>query len=220
MIQRFLDIVLSFAAIIVLIPILIPISIVLKLTGEGEIFYIQERVGRKGIHFGLLKFATMLKNSPNIGAGEITITGDPRVLPVGKFLRKSKINELPQIWNIFVGDMSIVGPRPMVPNTYAKYPSKDQVILNTVRPGLTGIGSIVFRDEEKFLDAASNPREFYDENIVPYKSSLEVWFVQNNSLRVYLWLILLTAWALFFPKSKAVERVFPSLPDLPERLQR
>lgn len=107
----------------------------------------------------------------------------------------------------------------MVPNTYAKYPSKDQAILNKVRPGLTGIGSIVFRDEEKLLDAANNPREFYDENIIPYKSSLEVWFVQNNSLRGYLWSILLTAWALVFPKNKAVERVFPSLPDLPECLR-
>lgn len=219
MIQRLLDILFSFVALLVLFPILIPVAIILRVTGEGEVFYVQERVGRHGKRFGLLKFATMLKNSPNIGAGEITLTHDPRVLPVGKFLRKSKINELPQVWNIFIGDMSIVGPRPMVPNTYAKYPKRDQDILNTVRPGLTGIGSIVFRDEEKLLDAAKNPREFYDENIIPYKSSLEVWFVNNNSLRVYFCAIFLTALALFFPSNKAVERLFPSLPSLPKILE-
>ena len=92
----------------------------------------------------------MLKNSPNIGAGEITVQNDPRVLPFGKFLRKTKLNELPQLWNIFIGDMSVVGPRPMVQNTYAYYP-KNGPELETIRPGLTGIGSIVFRDEERYL---------------------------------------------------------------------
>ena len=86
----------------------------------------------------------MLKNSSQMGAGEITLLNDPRVLPFGKFLRKSKINELPQIWNVLIGDMSVVGPRPMVPNTYSKYPQKAQNKLNLIRPGLTGIGSIVF----------------------------------------------------------------------------
>ena len=94
--------------------------------------------------------------------GEITVKDDPRVLPIGKFLRKSKINELPQLWNIFVGDMSIVGPRPMVPNTFLKYPQSSQSIINSLRPGLTGIGSIVFRDEEKLLENRKNEREFYD----------------------------------------------------------
>ena len=145
--QRLLDVFLSGIAIILLSPILVPIACVLKITGEGEVFYKQARVGKGGSSFGLIKFATMLKDSPSIGTGEITIKNDPRVLPLGKFLRKSKINELPQLWNIFIGDMSIVGPRPMVPNTYARYPIKAQKVLNTVRPGLTGIGSIIFRDE-------------------------------------------------------------------------
>ena len=114
--QRLLDVFLSGIAIILLGPILAPIACVLKITGEGEVFYKQARVGKGGSSFGLIKFATMLKDSPSIGTGEITIKNDPRVLPLGKFLRKSKINELPQLWNIFIGDMSIVGPRPMVPN--------------------------------------------------------------------------------------------------------
>ena len=120
--QRLLDVFLSGFAIILFSPLLAPIACVLKITGEGEVFYKQSRVGKKGSSFGLNKFATMLKDSPSIGSGEITIKNDPRVLPLGKFLRKSKINELPQLWNIFIGDMSIVGPRPMVPNTYSRYP--------------------------------------------------------------------------------------------------
>ena len=91
--KRFLDIVLSFMALVALAPLLLVVIIILRLTGEGEIFYIQERAGRGGNSFGLYKFATMLKNSPNIGAGEITVQGDPRVLPIGKFLRKTKLNE-------------------------------------------------------------------------------------------------------------------------------
>ena len=141
--QRVLDFIFSGLAILLLGPFLFPIVCILKATAEGEVFYIQTRIGKHGNPFGLLKFVTMLKNSPNIGSGEITINNDPRVLPFGKFLRKSKINELPQLWNILIGDMSIVGPRPMVPNTYANYPSEAQEILNTVRPGLTGIGSIM-----------------------------------------------------------------------------
>ena len=109
--KRTLDVVLSFLALVVLAPFLLPVVVILRFTGEGEVFYIQERAGRGGNSFGLYKFATMLKNSPNIGAGEITVREDPRVLPFGQFLRKTKLNELPQLWNIFIGDMSVVGPR-------------------------------------------------------------------------------------------------------------
>ena len=103
--RRFIDFLLSLIALVVLSPLLFPVILILKCTGEGEIFYVQKRCGLGGKEFGLLKFATMLKNSPNIGAGEITLKEDPRVLPFGKLLRKSKLNELPQLWNIFVGNM-------------------------------------------------------------------------------------------------------------------
>ena len=185
--QRFFDVFFSVLALIFLFPLLMPIICILKLTGEGEVFYIQERVGQDGKVFGLLKLVTMLKNSPNIGAGDITIRDDPRVLPFGKFLRKTKINELPQLWNIVIGNMSIVGPRPMIPNTYANYSKRAQDRLNTVKPGLTGIGSIIFRDEERYLaEELHEPMEFYREHIIPYKSDLELWFVENNSLWLYL----------------------------------
>lgn len=216
--QRVLDFIFSGLAILLLGPFLFPIVCILKATAEGEVFYIQTRIGKHGNPFGLLKFVTMLKNSPNIGSGEITINNDPRVLPFGKFLRKSKINELPQLWNILIGDMSIVGPRPMVPNTYANYPSEAQEILNTVRPGLTGIGSIIFRDEERLLDGRDDPVDFYNKNITPYKAELEIWFVQNNSLWLYIKAILVTAWVVIFPASKIVNISFSDIPKLPESL--
>ena len=217
--QRLLDIIFSFAALVILVPFLLPVMIILRLTGEREVFYIQQRAGYKGNEFGLFKFATMLKNSPNIGAGEITVRADPRVLPFGKFLRKTKLNELPQLWNIFIGDMSVVGPRPMVLNTYANYPESARQKLNTVHPGLTGIGSIIFRDEERYLADRDQPMEFYREHIIPYKSDLEVWFVENNSLWLYIKAIFVTAWVVIFPASKIADSAFSGIPNLPESLK-
>ena len=216
--QRILDVIFSLSAILLLAPLLVPVIIILRFTGEGEVFYVQKRVGMGGRNFGLLKFATMLRDSPNIGSGEITISNDPRVLPFGKFLRKTKLNELPQIWNIVVGDMSIVGPRPMVPNTYAYYPEPAQQKLNTVRPGLTGIGSIVFRDEERFLRDRENPTQFYNYHIIPYKSDIEIWYVENQSLRLYSQIIFITAWVVLFPNSKLANKFFTNLPEMPEEL--
>ena len=216
--KRFLDVVLSFLALVVLAPFLLLVVVILRFTGEGEVFYIQERSGLGGNSFGLYKFATMLKNSPNIGTGEITVRGDPRVLPFGKFLRKTKLNELPQLWNIFIGDMSLVGPRPMVLNTYAQYPEEARQKLNTIRPGLTGIGSIVFRDEERYLADRDEPMEFYREHIIPYKSKLEVWFVENNTLLSYIKIIFVTAWVVVFPSSNLVDKAFKGIPSLPDSL--
>lgn len=216
--RRLLDFLFSISALLFLSPLLIPIALLLKFSGEGEIFYTQERVGLNGKKFGLLKFATMLKDSPNIGAGNLTIKDDPRVLPVGSFLRKSKINELPQLINIVVGDMSIVGPRPMVLSTYKNYPDSAQKILNTVKPGLTGIGSIIFRDEEAFLANEDNPINFYNTVIIPYKSELEIWFVENNSLWLYIKIIFVTAWVVVFSKSDIANKVFSNLPSKPNNL--
>ena len=219
MLIRFFDILFSLLALFFLLPLFVPIVLILKFTGEGEIFYRQERVGQFGRHFDLLKFATMLKNSPSIGAGEITIINDPRVLPLGRFLRKSKINELPQLFNILLGQISVVGPRPMVPNTFLKYSPEAQSELKKVKPGLTGIGSIIFRDEEKFLEQKADPRKFYDDHIIPYKNKLELWFVKNNSITTYFKIIFVTAWVIIFSKSKISESLFPKLPQLPASLK-
>ena len=213
--QRSFDIVFSFLALVVLAPILLPVIVILRLTGEGEVFYVQQRSGYKGNEFGLLKFATMLKDSPRIGAGEITVKDDPRVLPFGKLLRKTKLNELPQLWNIFIGDMSVVGPRPMVPNTYSHYSLGAREKLNTIRPGLTGIGSIVFRDEESLISLAAeneNPHDFYKRVIAPYKGELEIWYHSHRSLFLDFQLIFMTAWAIVSPETRLYEKWFKDLP--------
>jgi lipopolysaccharide/colanic/teichoic acid biosynthesis glycosyltransferase len=197
----------------------VPIFFVLLSSGEGYIFYCQGRVGKGGKLFSLLKFATMLKNSPSIGAGEITLKNDPRVLPFGKFLRKTKINELPQLINILLGHISIVGPRPMVPNTFQKYSAEAQVELSKVKPGLTGIGSIIFRDEEKFLEGKSNPQQFYDDFIIPYKNELEIWFTKNSSVKTYFMIIFLTAWVIFFSTSRLPNILLKGLPVSPAELK-
>ena len=217
--RRILDFALSLLAILILSPFIVPIIFILRFTGEGEVFYLQKRIGKGGNEFGLLKFATMLKNSPEIGAGEITLKNDPRVLPFGRFLRKTKLNELPQLINILLGDISIVGPRPMVPNTFMKYSEEAQTQLSKIRPGLTGIGSIVFRDEEQYLNSKKNPQKFYDDHIIPYKNELEIWFVNNNSLLLYFKIILSTAWVIFFPKSNVTSYLLKNIPPKPSGLQ-
>ena len=216
--QRLLDIVFSGLALLVLSPLLVPIAIALRLTGEGEVFYVQQRVGRGGVPFGLYKFATMLKNSPNLGTGTVTVKDDPRVLPLGRFLRKTKINELPQLLNIFKGDMSIIGPRPQTQRCFDAFPARSQAEIVKVRPGLSGIGSIVFRDEEELMHASKEPERFYDEVIMPYKGLLEEWYVANQGLWTYLAAIFVTAWVVLFPASRLAWRVFPQLPAVPAEL--
>ena len=215
MAQRIFDIILSFTALFCLLPILLPIVLLLRLTGEGEIFYEQERIGKNRKIFGVKKFATMLKNSPNLGSGTITIRNDPRVLPVGKFLRRSKINELPQLINILKGEMSLIGPRPLTQETFAAYSEDFQDKIVTVTPGLSGVASIIFRDEEALLDGAIDSVNFYNTVIAAYKGELEEWFVANNSFSTYLVLIMLTINVVLLPKSKMIWSIFPSLPKPP-----
>ena len=217
--QRLLDVLLSGLALLVLSPLLVPVAIALRLTGEGEVFFIQQRVGRGGQPFGLYKFATMLKDSPNIGTGTVTVKGDPRVLPLGRLLRKTKINELPQLLNILKGDMSIIGPRPQTQRCFNAFPARSQAEIIKVRPGLSGIGSIVFRDEEELMHASAEPERFYDEVIMPYKGKLEEWYVANQGLRTYLLSIFTTAWVVLFPTSRIVWSLFPGVPRPPLALR-
>ena len=211
--QRFWDIVFSVITIILLSPVFIVTIIILRLTGEGEIFFSQSRIGMHGKEIKIFKFSTMLKNSPNTGAGTVTLKNDPRVLPFGKLLRKSKINELPQIVNILLGDISFVGPRPLTPNNFSFYDEKTQEIINRLKPGLTGIGSIVFRDEESVIrNSQKNPVDCYKEDISPYKGELERWFYKKQSIFIYFTLIFLTVNSVLFPSSKLVWRIFKDIP--------
>lgn len=212
LIKRLLDIVIALVALLLLSPILIPVMILLKLTGEHEIFYLQKRMGYRNQSFYIWKFATMLKNSPNLGAGIITLRNDPRVTPVGRFLRKTKINELPQLINVLKGDMSIVGPRPLLEASYKLYSPEVQARIYSNRPGLTGVGSIIFRDEEKLISEAPDPHQAYAA-IYPYKGALEMWYIDNQSLTVDLVLMFLTGWVILFPESPLAEKALNNLPQ-------
>ncbi len=213
-VKRFFDIILSLLVLIILSPLLLPIVILLKLTGEGYVFYYQKRIGYKNEYFDIIKFATMLKNSPNMGTGSITLRNDPRVLPMGRFLRITKINELPQILNVLRGDMSLVGPRPLVDRTFNAYPEPVRRRVYESRPGITGIGSVVFRDEEELISKSGlPPHEFYEKYVAPYKGELEIWYNKHKSFWVDITIIFLTAWVVVFPKSRLVYRVFKDLPE-------
>jgi lipopolysaccharide/colanic/teichoic acid biosynthesis glycosyltransferase len=217
---RILDVFLSSLALIVFFPFGLMIALILKCTGEGEIFYVQERIGNGGRHFGLFKFVTMVKNSPNIGAGDVTVKDDPRVLPVGKFLRKTKLNEIPQIINILVGDMSVVGPRPQTLKNFDYFPSEGKQVIISMRPGLTGIGSIVFRDEETIVErSGKSVEECYRQIIGPYKAELEGWYRDRQNVITYFLLIAITAWVIIRPRSEIYRRIWSSLPPLPATLR-
>ncbi len=210
-VKRTIDVAISLLALILLSPILIPIMLLLKLTGEHDIFYFQKRIGYKNKPFFICKFATMLKNSPNIGTGEITLRKDPRVLPMGGFLRKTKINELPQIFNVLKGDMSIVGPRPLMEVSFKQYDANIQNTIYNSKPGITGIGSIIFRDEEKIVSEAADPKAMYS-NIFPFKGALELWYQQNASVLTDFKIIFLTAFSIVFSQNNLAKSFFKDLP--------
>lgn len=215
-VKRTMDILLSGFAILVLSPLLVPVMIILKCTGEHDIFYGQKRIGYKNQYFKIWKFATMLRNSPNMTGGLHTTHGDPRVLPFGKFLRITKINELPQLFNIFLGDMSVVGPRPLVDKTFEPYSEEVKAKIYNVKPGLTGIGSVVFRDEETLLTECEKKGmtidEVYAKVVSPYKGALEMWYQDHIGFWTDCWLIFLTAWVIVFPKSELMNTIFKDLP--------
>jgi lipopolysaccharide/colanic/teichoic acid biosynthesis glycosyltransferase len=220
MIKRLIDLFISTFALLLLSPLFLIVIIILRFTGEGEVFYFQERLGFLNKKFNIIKFATMLKNSPNMGSGSLTLRGDPRVLPFGNFLRKSKINELPQIFNVIIGNMSIVGPRPQMQVDFDKFPVDIRNEIYKSQPGITGIGSIIFRDEEKWIsDFDGDKHKFYKDKIAPYKAEVEIWYYQNQSVLIDLKLVFLTAWVIVFPNSNVVYKMFESLPEKPSHLK-
>jgi lipopolysaccharide/colanic/teichoic acid biosynthesis glycosyltransferase len=209
--KRLLDILVALTALILLSPVFVIVSIALLFTGEHEVFYYQKRIGYKNKPFYIWKFATMLKNSPNMGTKEITLRNDPRVTPLGRFLRMSKLNELPQIINVLKGDMSIVGPRPLLEVSFNLYSEEVQQVIYQNRPGITGLGSLVFRDEEKLVSQAADPKAYYAE-MYAYKGALEMWYYENASMLTDITLIFLTAASLFEPDNNMAYRAFHGLP--------
>ncbi len=218
--KRLFDFILALIALILLLPLAIPIIIVLKLTGEHEVFYLQNRVGYKNKYFKIWKFATMMKNSANIGTGSLTVRNDPRVTPFGRFLRKTKINELPQIVNVLIGNMSFVGARPQMEVDFLKFPEHVQKVIYDTKPGITGIGSIIFRDEEKWIsNAKGDKHEFYKNHIAPYKGELEIWYQKNLTFWTDVKLVFCTAWVIIFSESELPFKIFKGLPPKPDALK-
>lgn len=218
-VKRSFDFLFSLLAIVLLAPLWLVLIPALLFTGEGYVFYRQQRIGYRARPFGIFKFATMLKDSPNMPGGLITQKKDPRLTPLGGFLRRSKINELPQLFNILLGHMSFVGPRPLVKKSFDVYPDVVRNNIYNVRPGLTGIGSLVFRDEEMLIqqakDAGQDEWEFYSECIYPFKGALEMWYLSQVGFLTDFKILVLTALAVLMPDSKLVYKVFPALPANP-----
>lgn len=224
LIKRFFDFLFSLIGILLAAPIMAVAIVVLRFTGEGKVFFVQERVGFKNRIFKILKFTTMLsaapeqKNNTNIGKR------DPRITPIGAFFRNSKIDELPQMINVLKGDMSFVGPRPLMKNPdFNSYPPEVQKVIYNVRPGITAIGSVVFRDEAALItqvkELGKDPGEFKQKVIFPYKGQLEVWYNENQSFWVDFKILLLTAWTLIFPTSQLAFKAFNDLPERGELLK-
>jgi len=214
--KRLLDIVVSGILLLILLIPGILVLLLLRFTGEGNVFYPQPRVGLGGKIFTAYKLVTMRVGSETIGTQDITIRNDPRVLPIGRILRKTKLNELPQIFNVFNGDMSLVGWRPLVEKSFSYYPKHVRENIVEGKPGLTGMGSIFFRDEEALLEKTNKePRQLYIEDIAPYKGELELWYIKNRAFILDLRILFCTTWTILFPNSKLYQKMFPDRPIAP-----
>lgn len=215
--QRAIDITFSGIALIFLAPLLLIVITILRFTGEKEIFFLQDRIGKNRSIFKVYKFATMVKNSENIGSGTLTMKNDSRVLPFGKFLRKTKINEIPQLFNILNGDMSIVGPRPLVPEGENHYLADVSKKIRSIRPGATGIGSLVLRDEESYYAHREDAHDFYKNVISPYKGLLELWYIENRSIYINFKILVLTFVAIINTRFDPLH-FFDDVPKIPEEM--
>ena len=215
---RALDLLISSIALLLLCPLLLPVMGLLRLTGEGKVFYLQERIGKGGTSFLIIKFATMRGDS-TLGGGPLTQRNDPRVLPVGRVLRYTKINELPQLVNVWLGQMSMVGPRPVPRIHYDLYSFEQKAAIAMNKPGLTGLGSLVFRNEAGLLERSGEKFDhFHNRVIAPYKGELEHWYANRASLRAYFKILLLTTLSLIKPNLNLL-RFFPDAPRPSAELQ-
>jgi lipopolysaccharide/colanic/teichoic acid biosynthesis glycosyltransferase len=201
MAKRLLDLITSLAALVLLSPLLLGIALAIKLGSPGSVFFRQERVGRYGRPFRIHKFRTMVADAERIGP-QLTRDADARVTRVGAFLRRSKLDELPQLIDVVRGAMSIVGPRPEVPRYVALYPPEVRELVLSVRPGITDAASVTYRDESAQLAAGSDPERVYVESIMPHKLELCVEYVRNRSLGGDIMIVARTVAALLRPGAR------------------
>ena len=189
-IKRIFDFVVSLLGVIILSPIFIIVSIAIKMDSKGDILFLQKRVGRYGKEFNIYKFRTMVTDAEKLGK-QITVGNDSRITKVGAFLRKFKIDELPQLFNVLKGDMSLVGPRPEVPKYVNLYNEEQKKVLN-VRPGITDMASLRYKDENEILGKVDNPEEYYINVIMKDKLSLNLEYIEKSNVFFDIYLIVKT----------------------------
>jgi lipopolysaccharide/colanic/teichoic acid biosynthesis glycosyltransferase len=205
--KRYFDLFFTLPGLLILMPIFLLAAILIKVDNPGPVFFHQERVGKDGKLFRIRKFRTMVMDAETIGT-QITIGGrDPRITRIGYWLRKSKFDELPQLINVLLGTMSLVGPRPEVPKYMEKYPEETRRKILSVPPGITDFASIEFRDENEILGKAADPEKAYIEEIMPIKARYYMKYVEERSVFLDLKLIFLTFWRIFFPRKSMVDLV-------------
>lgn len=181
MIKRFVDIIFASICLFVLLPLFFVVAIAIKLDSPGPVFFRQTRVGRYGRPFRIHKFRTMVSNAESLGS-QLTVSGDSRITFIGSLLRKSKIDELPQLIDVLFGKMSFVGPRPEVPHYVSMYPSDLRDLVLSVRPGITDPASLRFRDEASFLESEMDPEAFYVSSILPRKLVISCDYIKVSNV--------------------------------------
>lgn len=178
--KRFYDLLFAGAGLLFLSPVFLLVSVGVKLSDGGPVFYRQQRVGQGGRLFWIWKFRSMVVNAERLGIA-VTRDGDPRITRLGRILRKTKLDELPQLWNVLVGDMSLVGPRPEVPKYVERYTPSQRIILE-LKPGITDLATLRFRNEEELLRGAEDTERFYLEHCVPRKIELNLDYARRAGL--------------------------------------
>jgi lipopolysaccharide/colanic/teichoic acid biosynthesis glycosyltransferase len=199
--KRLVDIVASAVGLLLLVPVFAVIAIAIRLDDGGTVFYRQTRVGRGGRSFEINKFRSMTPSNRS-GRSNLTVAGDQRITRLGAFLRRSKLDELPQLFNVLRGEMSLVGPRPETPDLIAHYTPAQRTAILSVRPGMTDWASLILKDESVLLAAAADPVRFYRERLMPLKYELCVHYVEEIGPMTDIRIILATIWAILLPKAR------------------
>jgi len=211
--KRFFDIVFALMGIVITGPFLLLSILIIFISGETKPLFIQLRVGKDRQLFRFYKLRTM-KRTQSQNSGPITFHGDDRITKVGLFLRWSKMDEFPQFFNVLNGDLSFVGPRPLMPETFYAYDKSTQKRIAKVKPGITGVGSVVFRNEALLLKQAgeNKQKDFYLNKILPYKGELEEWYVKHQSFGVDLKLLFFSAAVIAYSRMTGLHNYFKNLP--------
>jgi len=217
--KRAIDLAVVISSLMVLWPLLLAIAVCVKLTSAGPVLFRQQRVGWRGQLFEIFKFRTMVENAHQQGP-QLTVLHDPRITPLGRLLRRTKLDELPQLLNVLRGDMSLVGPRPQIPSVVRHYPDDIHNIVFSVRPGITDPATIAYRDEERILAAADNPQVCHIDRILPHKLTMYVQYVRCRNTASDLRILLQTIGCLMPTAQDAAPTAKARLTASPERHSR